>query len=133
MAGIARRNIAQFRERRRSSSTIDLLCQDALTYDFLPAIVLYLYNPFGPDVMRSFTENLRHVVGHGRHDLYIAYRNQTCAYLFDAQPFLEAVEKRGTTRSIGRAAPVTRRLTTQRDWYAAGRIGHGVRRPGRVL
>jgi SAM-dependent methyltransferase len=94
LAGIARHNIMKFRERRRSSSTIDLICRDALGYDFPDCpIVVYLYNPFGPDVMRPFTERLWRFIEQGHHDLFIAYRNPTCGDLFDVQPLLQIVRK----------------------------------------
>ena len=68
---LAQRNIAQFRPRRRPSPVLESVLANAAEYDF-PAgkLVVYLFNPFGPDILGRVLDNLerslecepRHVV-----------------------------------------------------------------------
>jgi SAM-dependent methyltransferase len=67
----AQRNIARYKSRKQRSGTIEAVLADAARYSF-PAgkLVIYLFNPFGPDIMSRMLTNLemslhidpRHVV-----------------------------------------------------------------------
>jgi len=56
---LAQRNIARFRPRRRPSPVLESVLANAAEYDF-PAgkLVVYLFNPFGPDILGRVLDNL---------------------------------------------------------------------------
>jgi predicted RNA methylase len=58
---------------------------DAVEFQFpVGDLVVFLFNPFGEEVMVHVIENLRKHVG----KLYVIYRHAKCAHLFDATDFL---------------------------------------------
>ena len=56
----AQRNIARYKSRKQRSGTIEAVLADAARFKF-PAgkLVIYLFNPFGPDVMSRMLANLK--------------------------------------------------------------------------
>lgn len=55
----ARENVAAFLKQSPDPPSIDILCEDAATYQFpLDPLVIFLYNPFTAPVMAKVIENL---------------------------------------------------------------------------
>lgn len=57
---VAERNVRVFRSPRQRCTEIELHCQDAATFAFPDQpLVLFLFYPFGPEVLRRVVDNLR--------------------------------------------------------------------------
>jgi len=59
LCAIARRNVEIYRSRNPSVPEIDVRCQNVLEYEMPPgAIVVYIFNPFGPKLTRQVLEKI---------------------------------------------------------------------------
>ena len=86
LARIARSNLAKMAI--RNATVID---GDAAQFSFPDGpLVVYAFNPFGPQVMAQVIENLRR---HADGDLYLIYSEPKHAHLMDASGFLESLGK----------------------------------------
>jgi SAM-dependent methyltransferase len=86
LADIARANLAAFRARGGGSAPIEFVTGDARTAD-LPAgpLVVYMYNPFGGDVMLAVRDRLATLEPADR-PVEVIYINPECEPLFQADP-----------------------------------------------
>jgi predicted RNA methylase len=82
-------NVARTRLRR---APIKLRCQPAEVFDYRPATVLWVFNPFGAATMRAFLSRVRDSLEQNPRPLRLAYINATCSHVLAAQPWLELVE-----------------------------------------
>ena len=81
---VAKRNISAYRLRKGRATAFELHCSDAIQYELPDAnIVLFLYNPFTGDVMRSVVNKIERFIEEKHKDIVVLYRNPTCAALFD--------------------------------------------------
>jgi len=81
LAEIARTNLAKMQITNAS-----IIHGDAAEFPFLNTnMIIYLYNPFGPEVMRMVVANLRKSLAKR---LYVIYRVPKCAEVFDSCGFL---------------------------------------------
>jgi SAM-dependent methyltransferase len=98
---IANENLLKLKARRRCSE-VRSVCADVVDYS-LPAekLALFLYNPFGADVMARFLKNLKG-------DLAARDRQIYLIYLFPTQRAL--VEQSGLFERLDLAGPIYRHL-----------------------
>jgi hypothetical protein len=60
LTAVGERNVDVWRQRHPHCPDIELLCQDATTYDFPDEpLLVYMYNPFEAAVLRKVLANLR--------------------------------------------------------------------------
>lgn len=80
----ARRNVEIFRDQRVRCPEIELLCQDAATYE-LPnePLLCFFYNPFGPEVLNRVLTNLGESLATNPREVSVLYRNPVWAECFD--------------------------------------------------
>lgn len=72
---MAKFNVERMRS-RLNGATIDLRCMDATEYRFSPDdSVLYLFDPFGEEVMRKVLRNLKASLDEYRRQIWIVYVN----------------------------------------------------------
>ena len=91
---IARRNLAAYCDPAQRCAVLECVCGDASRYRVPDEgnMLLYLYNPFGEPIMRTFLETIRETAGSARRrEIWIAYANPTLKRLFEAAPFLAPV------------------------------------------
>jgi len=86
----AEANVARYRG--PAHAPIQLLCADAASFQF-PAepLVVYLFNPFGPEVLEPMLANLRKAVERAGQPAFVAYFSPFCRTVFDRAGFLERV------------------------------------------
>jgi len=74
-------------------TNVTVIHGDAAEFAFPPGdLVVYLYNPFGAEIMEKVLANLsRRIVRQVAGDIYIAYKKITCAGLLDQSPFLRRI------------------------------------------
>ncbi len=88
------RNLATYRDPAQRCTAIECVCGDASRYR-LPEegnVLLYLYNPFGEPIMRTFLETIRAAAPSARRrEIWIAYANPTLKSMFTAAAFLAPV------------------------------------------
>jgi predicted RNA methylase len=93
IADVARRNVEIFRRRTSSRASITVLTQDIATFEFPDTdVVLYMYNPFGADLMQIVVDRVLEFARRSRHRVHIAYRNPKCAELFVSHPSIEIIK-----------------------------------------
>jgi len=74
MSRSALRNIERYRASRRDCPPIEVISKDAADFDFpQEPLVIYLFNPFGSNVLAQVIRNLRASVSLQLHDLWIVY------------------------------------------------------------
>ena len=76
---VAQTNVEAYRQATQMDCRFCLLCMDAVDFE-LPDddIVLFLYNPFGSEVMQPIVARVREFVENSDRDLFLLYRNPTC-------------------------------------------------------
>jgi len=90
---IAAQNIRKWQAAESRCKQIAAVHSDAASYDFPPeATVLFLYNPFGKDVMQRMLLNLKDSLTRADRTVYVIYSNPTLIDLFDEADFLERWE-----------------------------------------
>ena len=76
---------------------------DAAEYEFPPEpFVVYLFNPFGPEVIARVLENLGRSFQRNRREGCVLYLNAKHRDLFDSSEFLTPLPRSALTRSIDR-------------------------------
>ena len=70
------------------TTPIDIHCGDAAAFDYTPATVIVLFNPFGNDTMKRVLDSIRASLERKSRAVRIGYFNPACAHVFDAQPWL---------------------------------------------
>ena len=83
------RNIAVFKSSRQRCHCIKSLHMDAVDYP-LPSdnLLIYLYNPFGREIMLKVLDNIRKSMGEQPRQVIIVYFNPLSGHLFEQQDFL---------------------------------------------
>jgi SAM-dependent methyltransferase len=90
---VARTNLA-----KRQIANAVVLHVDAADFDFPDSnLVVYLYNPFSQEVLRKVVANLK--AGCSKR-LYVIYKGQQCAEIFDSSSFLRRFGSSPTARHI---------------------------------
>lgn len=88
---IAAENISRLMAPR--CQDISSVLADAASYRFpTEDTVLFLYNPFGKDVLKRMLDNLRSVLEQNDHELYIVYSNPIFSQILDQSGFLERLD-----------------------------------------
>jgi SAM-dependent methyltransferase len=89
---IAMQNIRAYRRNAGSSTRVETVCADAGEYEFNgEKLVLYLFNPFGEQVLARVLRNLKRWLEGGPHELFVIYVHPRCRAVLDEAPFLEAL------------------------------------------
>lgn len=85
---VAERNVQLFRAHRPDTVPIDVVCADATTYE-LPEgpLVVYLFDPFGADVMGRFAEHVSRSLERRPRPCLIVYRTPAHAEHFERRRF----------------------------------------------
>ena len=88
---VAIRNIATYRRRRPQAAPIELRCGDAAAFELPPgdALLLFFYNPFHENMLRSVLSNAARAWRRQRRKLTVVYCNPIHFDLFEEFDFLE--------------------------------------------
>jgi predicted RNA methylase len=72
-------------------SHVATVLADATDYKFPPGdLVIYMFNPFGPEVMQPVVANLaRTIVARPADESYVVYTSPACRAILDEEPCLE--------------------------------------------
>ncbi len=91
---IAQRNISRYRGTARKCSAIELVCCDASRYEF-PAepTVVYMFNPFGGEVMQRVIENLQASLEQHPRPMLIIYHYPVQRALIEALRGIRLIEE----------------------------------------
>ncbi|HVT07183.1 MAG TPA: class I SAM-dependent methyltransferase [Polyangia bacterium] len=89
LARVARANAAIMAARHPERPPVRVETADAATYE-LPAgnVVLFLYDPFGAELMGRVVESVERAIQSERRAVYVIYYNPVSGHLFDASPLL---------------------------------------------
>lgn len=69
-------NIAKFQQRQKTAQSIEIILGDAAEFQFpADSPVLYLYNPFGPEVIRKVLSNLEKSLSEHPRSCWVVYVN----------------------------------------------------------
>jgi hypothetical protein len=72
---------------------VSSILADAASYQFSAEdTVLFLYNPFGKDVLQRMLDNLRILLERNDHEVYIVYSNPIFSQIVDQSGFLERLD-----------------------------------------
>jgi SAM-dependent methyltransferase len=89
---IAERNVASYRSDRQQCRQFELERGDAMTYAFPDEpTVLYLYHPFGEEVMRPVLENLARSLQRLPRDLVVLYFNPVLAAQWESSGLVNTI------------------------------------------
>ncbi len=95
---VARSNITKLQQREKAMDSIEMILGDAAEFQFpADSLVLYLYNPFGPEVVRKVLSNLESSLSEHPRSCWIVYVNPLHHEIFADSGFL-----RTHTANIGR-------------------------------
>lgn len=88
LAEIARRNAAVIAQRHPQRTAVQIALADASAFP-LPSgnLVVFLYHPFGYDVMAKVVTRLENALVAEQRSVYIVYYNPVVGRCFDASPF----------------------------------------------
>lgn len=113
LAGIATANIARHPATAPRAADIEVLCEDAASYDFPPGpILLYMYNPFEAPVMAKVADSVRRSLAREPRELVLVYFTPACTQPWDEVGALSRVDgsvdpaiytNHGSTGTAGRA------------------------------
>jgi hypothetical protein len=90
----ARSNVAKYLRKRRELANVpfEFIIGDALEYEFPPGpLVVFLYNPFGEQIMVRLLDRLERAIRENPRDTVILYRNAMHASVFDGYPLFSRV------------------------------------------
>ena len=89
LAKIARKNVQIIENRFPGRSRIVVEERDASTFRFPPGnIVLYIYNPFGEEVLLKVVAALEKAIAAERRDIFVIYMHPVLTDCLDASPVL---------------------------------------------
>ncbi|MBW5438022.1 class I SAM-dependent methyltransferase [Bradyrhizobium canariense] len=78
---------------RPKCQDVSSVLADAANYDFSAEnTILFLYNPFGKDVLQSMLEKLRASVVQDDREIYVVYSHSVFSQVFDESGFLERMQ-----------------------------------------
>jgi SAM-dependent methyltransferase len=87
LTATARDNVEAYRNPERCSGPIEIVCSDATCFALPPEpTLLYLYNPFGGDVMRRFVEHVEDSLRLAPRPFVVIYREPQAARFWDRSP-----------------------------------------------
>jgi len=93
---IAEENIVRYRSASQQCTAFSLLCMNAAEYTFGPEpLVLFLFNPFGRDTIRSILAGLEASLNATPREAYVIYANPRFEALMRGAHFLRMVKKGG--------------------------------------
>lgn len=93
---IAEENIRRYRSASQQCTAFSLHCMNAAKYSFGPEpLVLFLFNPFGKDTIRSILADLEASLNAKRREAYVVYVNPRFEALARSAHFLRKVRKGG--------------------------------------
>ena len=93
---IAEENIRRYRSASQRCTAFSLHCMNAAEYTFEPEpLVLFLFNPFGKDTIRSILAGLEASLKAKRREAYVIYVNPRFEALVRNAHFLRRVRKGG--------------------------------------
>ncbi len=89
LAEIARRNASIVAQRHPQRTAVRVAVADASEFPF-PAgdLVLFLYHPFGAELVAKVVAQLEATLTAGRSSIYVVYYNPVAGHCFDASPHL---------------------------------------------
>lgn len=95
---IAEQNLKRFKSSARRCESVQSVCADAAEFDLPDSdLVLFLYNPFGAEVLARVLERLeRSLEAHDR-TVYVIYHNPVQRELFESDPRFERLLMTGET------------------------------------
>jgi hypothetical protein len=89
---VAEENARTFRSERQRCRDIEMVCGDAAAYTLPPVpVVLFLFNPFGREVMERVIENFKKSYKEHPRELYVVYATPVLDDLWGAVDFLVKV------------------------------------------
>jgi hypothetical protein len=106
----AEQNIARYRHRRRRCGDIRSVNMDAAEYTFPDGnLVLYLYNPFGLEVIKKVFANLERAIAHTPRHVVVIMVKPEIASVADSMPFLRLYyeNRRFRVYETAHASPAT--------------------------
>ncbi len=84
---VARRNIRQYRSSKQRCAEIESINMDAAEYPFPNhPLVISMYNPFGPPVLRKVMDNLNASAAAYPREILLLLFYPECAEIVDAEP-----------------------------------------------
>ncbi len=90
LCAIARRNIATFRGFGQRCKSIEVACCDAALYDWPDGpLVVYMYNPFSAELLRTIMSRLRQSLERSPRPISLIYFNPVQRDVLDAMPWLK--------------------------------------------
>ncbi len=90
---IACRNIAIYRDDGQRCNRIRSLCQDAGSFEFPPEkLVIYLFNPFGEQVMREVVSRIEDSLKRNPRRVHVMYLKPLHRQLFDQSEWFEVLQ-----------------------------------------
>jgi Histone methylation protein DOT1 len=96
MHRIAQENLSRYRSASQRCTTISLHCMNAVEYAFGPEpLVLFLFNPFGRDSMRSFLTRLESSLQATPRQVYVIYINPRFERIVRSSRFLRRIGQGG--------------------------------------
>jgi SAM-dependent methyltransferase len=92
LCSLAQQNSRTCRRDALSCASIEVLCIDAVDYPIPPEpVVIYMFNPFGAEVMIKVLANIADAVRRGNRDILVVYYQPNLESLFREVPFLDEV------------------------------------------
>ena len=90
LAECGRRNAANYRQRFTEGCPLRVETADAAAFVFPPGdLVVFLYNPFGPELIQRVVDNIEKTLAGGPRQLFVVYYNPVHSHCFDASPRLK--------------------------------------------
>jgi predicted RNA methylase len=84
-------NVRRFVHEEQRCRDIEPLCMDAATFEFPEEpLVIFMYNPFGPEVMREVVGRVLDSLRRAPRELYVLYANPFHADLWTEAGFVES-------------------------------------------
>jgi SAM-dependent methyltransferase len=94
LVGVAERNIATYRGKKKGCRSFRLVCADARDYEIPPgSAVLYFFDPFREPVLRAVIERVGRSVAQCPREVFIIYKHAVHRTMMDALPFLSLVRE----------------------------------------
>ncbi len=85
----AEQNISCYRHAKQRCTELESINLDATDYRFPDGkLILYLYNPFGPEVLRKVLTNLQESIAQQPRHVIVIMVNPEYAFVTDSTPFL---------------------------------------------
>lgn len=92
LCSIAEKNIRQYRSASQKCRSIEVHCADATSFQLPPGrLVLYLFNPFGAEIVQNFLDNLHASFVKDPREIWIVYHNPVHGALMKQCGFLVPV------------------------------------------